>query len=81
MMIKRINIIFKRLFYFKYYRILNIWKGLLFYEIIINRMLGLILSVLIFANIIYYMKYVLNCNILIIIYIYLLIISICSELI
>lgn len=66
-------------FYYKFYNLLDLWKNNKYYKILINRMLGLILSILIFTNIIYMIQYILGINLFILIYLYLLIVSLLSE--
>ena len=70
-----------KIFYFKFYMILFIWKTNKIWNILFNRMFGLILSILIFTNILNFMYNSLHLNILMIIYIYLLLISVSCELI
>ena len=70
-----------KIFHFKLYKVLWIWKDSRIQSIVLNRMLGLILSVLIFANLIIYIKTLLNISLIMIIYLYLLIISVLCELI
>ena len=70
-----------KIFYYKFYKILGIWKERKLKNIILNRMLGTIMSVLIFANIIMYIKHTYDLNILMIVYIYCLIISLLCEVI
>ena len=70
-----------KIFYFKFYKVLRIWKTNKIWNILFNRMFGLILSILIFTNIINFMYNSLHLNILMIIYIYLLLISVLCELI
>jgi len=70
-----------KIFYYKMYKVLWIWKEGKLKNIVLNRMLGLILSVLIFANIIMYIKNTYNLNIIMIIYLYCLVISILCEVI
>ena len=64
---------------YKYYKLFNLWITNKYYTIIINRMFGLILSILIFTNIIMYLKVFLGLNILVIVYLYLFIIALLSE--
>jgi len=68
-----------KIFLYKFYHMVNIWKNFKYNQIIINRMIGLILSILVFTNIIIYLKYILGINILGIIYLYLLVVTIFSE--
>lgn len=66
----------------KFYKILNIFKELSIYEIIFRRLYGLILSVLIFTNIINMLIYFCNgkINVLIYLYIILILLSIINNL-
>ena len=68
-----------KILYFKFYMVLFIWKTNKIWNILFSRMFGLILSVLIFTNIINYMTNTLHLNIFIIIYIYVLVVSISSN--
>ena len=62
---------------FKFYKVLRIWESTNIYNILFHRMFGLILSILIFTNIINFLQgYI---NILVLIYLYLLIISVLTE--
>ena len=70
-----------KIFYYKMYKVLWIWKDSKMHNIVLNRMIGLILSILIFTNLIIYIKNALNINILIVVYLYCLIISVLCELI
>ena len=70
-----------KIFYFKFYKILWIWKTNKIWNILFNRMFGLILSVLIFTNLIGYIKNTLHISLILIIYLYFLIISVLCELI
>jgi len=70
-----------KIFYFKFYKILWIWKTNKIWNILFNRMFGLILSVLIFTDLIGYIKNTLHINILLIIYLYFLVISALCEVI
>jgi len=70
-----------KILFFKYYIILWIWKTNKIWNILFNRMFGLILSVLIFTNVIGYMINTLHLDIFVILYIYLLVISILCEII
>lgn len=68
-----------KIIFYKIYKILFLWRINKYYKIIINRMLGLILSVLIFTNILNFIQWFLGINIWILIYIYLLIVSFLSQ--
>jgi hypothetical protein len=68
-----------KILHHKFYNILWLWKYNNIYTILFNRMFGLILSILIFTNILNYIKYTLGISIWLIIYIYILLISISTE--
>jgi len=54
-----------KIFYFKIYKVLWIWKNSQIHNLILVRMVGLILSILIFTGVINYIRFTLNINILI----------------
>ena len=64
---------------FKFYGILFTWKNTTFFDIIVNRLIGLLLSVLIFTNIIYILTKILGFKFWFLIYIYLFIVALLSE--
>jgi hypothetical protein len=64
---------------FKFYKLLVMYRMSQYYKIILSRILGLILSVLIFTHIIFFIKDTLGLNIFWILYLYLLIVAIFSE--
>jgi hypothetical protein len=68
-----------KIFFYKFYKILDLWRENKYNKIIINRMLGLILSILIFTNIIVFIKFILGISIWTLIYLYLLITSFLSS--
>jgi len=68
-----------KIFFLKFYKLVDLWKNNKYNQLIINRMLGLILSILIFTNIIYIIKYILGINLFVLIYLYFLIIGLLIE--
>jgi hypothetical protein len=64
---------------FKFYKLMSTYHISRYYKIILNRILGLILSVLVFTHIIFFIKDTLGLNIFWILYLYLLIVAIFSE--
>ena len=70
-----------KIFFYKFYKILLMWKDTKFFNLLFGRMFGLILSILIFTDIINFLKNALYLNIFGLIFIYLLVASFLMEII